>query len=95
MVLIHCDIDTPFPKPGQDPYQIKQLGTRFKRHPKTTTIRGHIGLGRVVHPIHDMLGMLEQALGNPEFAHVNFDISWDETANYLVPSPETVAGWLT
>jgi hypothetical protein len=91
VVLIHNDIDTPFPKPGQDPYQVKQLGALFRRHPKTTIIWAHIGLGRVVHPIHDMLGMLERALTNPELDHLCFDLSWDETAKYLVANPETTA----
>jgi predicted TIM-barrel fold metal-dependent hydrolase len=92
VVLLHSDIDTPYPRPGQDPYQVRQLASLFKRHPKTTTIWAHIGLGRVVHPIHDMLGMLERALSNPELDHVCFDISWDETAKYIVATPETIAG---
>jgi hypothetical protein len=91
VVLLHCDVDTPFPRPGQDPYQAKQLGALFKRHPKTTTIWAHIGLGRVVHPLHDMLGMVERALDNPELSHVYLDISWDETAKYLVATPESTA----
>ena len=91
VVLLHCDVDTPFPRAGQDPYQARQLGALFKRHPKTTTIWAHIGLGRVVHPIHDMLGMLERALNNPELKHVYFDLSWDETAKYLVATPEVKA----
>jgi predicted TIM-barrel fold metal-dependent hydrolase len=91
VVLLHCDVDTPFPKSGQDPYQAKQLGALFKRHPKTTTIWAHIGLGRVVHPIHDMLGMVQRALDNPELNHVYLDVSWDETAKYLTASPETTA----
>jgi hypothetical protein len=91
VVLIHSDVDTPYPKPGQDPYQVKQLGALFKRHPRTTIIWAHIGLGRVVHPIKDQLGMVERALTNPELNHVYLDISWDETAKYLVANPETIA----
>ena len=90
-MLIHSDVDTPYPRPGQDPYQVKQLGALFKRHPKTTIIWAHIGLGRVVHPIKDQLGMVERALTNPELNHVYLDISWDETAKYLVANPETIA----
>jgi hypothetical protein len=91
VVLFHCDVDTPFPRPGQDPYQAKQLGALFRRHPMTTTIWAHIGLGRLVHPTHDMLGMVERALTDPGLTQVYFDISWDETAKYLVATPETVA----
>jgi hypothetical protein len=52
VVLIHSDADVPFPKPGQEPYQLKQLGELFRAHPKTKVIWAHIGLGRVVRP-HD------------------------------------------
>jgi hypothetical protein len=31
---------------------------------------------------------LEEILRDPEFRHVNFDISWDEVAKYIVSSPE-------
>jgi predicted TIM-barrel fold metal-dependent hydrolase len=89
-VILHNDIDMPFPKPGQDPYQIVQLRDLFKRHPKTTIIWAHVGLGRIVHPVHDQIGIIERALDNPELAHVYFDISWDEVAKYLLASPETI-----
>src|SRR5258706_10727527 len=32
VVILHNDLDTPFPKPGQEPYQAEQLGALFKRH---------------------------------------------------------------
>jgi predicted TIM-barrel fold metal-dependent hydrolase len=79
----------PFPKPGQDPYQVVQLAELFKRHPKTTIIWAHCGLGRVVRPVADQVGIVRRALQNPDLAHVYFDISWDETAKYLVATPET------
>src|ERR1700741_5374600 len=53
VVLIHNDVDMPFPKPGQDPYQAAQLGALLKRHPNTTIIWAHTGLGRIVRPIKD------------------------------------------
>src|SRR5215475_4708387 len=40
-VLIHDDVDEPFPGPGQEPYQVVQLGELFLRHPKTTIIWAH------------------------------------------------------
>jgi predicted TIM-barrel fold metal-dependent hydrolase len=80
----------PFPKPGQEPYQVTQLRDLFKRHPKTTIIWAHCGLGRIVHPIKDQLGILARALDNPESRHVYIDISWDEVAKYLVASPEAI-----
>jgi predicted TIM-barrel fold metal-dependent hydrolase len=90
VVLLHSDVDTPFPKPGQEPYQAEQLGALFRRHPGTTIIWAHIGLGRVVRPVKDQLWIIEQALANPSLAHVHLDISWDEVAKYLVASPEAI-----
>jgi predicted TIM-barrel fold metal-dependent hydrolase len=89
VVLLHNDVDMPFPKPGQDPYQVEQLRALFLRHPKTTIVWAHVGLGRVVRPVKDQLGIVERALSNPALAHVHFDISWDEVAKYLVATPET------
>src|SRR5499427_1071015 len=90
VVLIHSDVDMPFPKPGQEPYQVLQLRDLFKRHPKTTIIWAHCGLGRVVHPVKDQLSIVERLLTNPDMRHVNIDISWDEVAKYIVSSPEAI-----
>ncbi len=89
VVILHNDVDMPFPKPGQDPYPARQLAEVLKRHPRTTVIWAHCGLGRIVHPVKDQIGIVARALANPELAHVYFDISWDETAKYLVATPET------
>lgn len=90
VVILHNDIDTPFPKPGQDPYQVVQLSELFKRHPKTTIIWAHLGLGRIVHPVKDMAAIVERAVSNPELSHVYFDLSWDEVAKYLQAAPESL-----
>ena len=86
---MHSDVDVPFPKPGQEPYQVIQTRDLFLRHPKTTIIWAHIGLGRVIHPVGDQIAIIEKALSNPALSHVHFDISWDETAKYLLATPET------
>src|SRR5262245_59091379 len=91
VVLIHNDIDAPFPKPGQDPWQVEQLRDLFARHPKTTIIWSHVGLGRVVRPPRDQVGMIDRALADPNLKHVSVDISWDEVAKYIVATPETIA----
>ena len=91
VVLIHNDADMPFPKPGQDPYQLVQLRDLFKRHPNTTIIWAHCGLGRVVRPVRDQLALVERMLSNPEMSHVYIDISWDEVAKYVVATPESTA----
>jgi predicted TIM-barrel fold metal-dependent hydrolase len=90
VVILHNDIDMPFPKPGQDPYPAVQLGALFKRHPKATIIWAHCGLGRIVHPLKDQLGIIERALANPELSHVYIDLSWDEVAKYVVATPESI-----
>jgi hypothetical protein len=90
VVILHNDIDMPFPKPGQDPYPAVQLSALLKRHPQTTVIWAHIGLGRIVHPLKDMAAIVERALQNPELHHVYFDISWDEVAKYLQAAPDSL-----
>src|SRR4051812_7548366 len=91
LVLIHNDVDAPFPGPGQEPYQALQLRDLFLRHPHTTIIWAHIGLGRVARPVKDQLAVIDRVLSNPALSHVFIDISWDETAKYIVASPETLA----
>jgi Amidohydrolase len=89
VVILHNDVDMPFPKAGQDPYQAAELGALFRRHPKTTIIWAHCGLGRIVRPVRDQLGIIARALDDPAVAHVSIDISWDEVAKYVVATPET------
>jgi predicted TIM-barrel fold metal-dependent hydrolase len=90
VTLLHSDADVPFPKPNQEPWQILQMRDLFLRHPKTITIWAHIGVGRVVRPVQDQIGMVERALNNPALSHVYFDISWDEAAKYVVATPESI-----
>jgi len=91
VAILHNDLNMPFPKSGQDPYLIAQLRAVLERHPKTTIIWAHIGLGRIVRPVKDQLALLDAALSDPKFAHVYIDISWDETAKYVTATPEAVA----
>jgi hypothetical protein len=88
VVIFHNDADMPFPRPNQEPYQLAQLKALFSRHPKTSIIWAHAGLGRIVRPVNEHLSMLDRALSAPELRHVNIDISWDEVAKYVVASPE-------
>ena len=91
VVLLHNDIDMPFPKSGQEPYLLAQMKEVFLRHPKTTIIWAHLGVGRVVRPVKDQLAIFDRLLNAPQMQHVNFDISWDETAKYIVATPDAVA----
>lgn len=89
-VVLHCDVNTPFPRPNQDPYIVTKLRELASRHRDATIIWAHVGLGRVVRPVKDQLGMVERGLSDPESNNIYFDISWDETAKYLVGTPEAV-----
>jgi predicted TIM-barrel fold metal-dependent hydrolase len=80
----------PFPKSGQDNWDLGQLKALFLRHPNTTIIWAHCGLGRIVRPVTDQATMLDRALANPELRHVSIDLSWTEVAKYLTSSPEVI-----
>jgi hypothetical protein len=88
VALLHCDINMPFPKPDQEPYILAQLKDLFRRHPKTTIIWAHVGVGRIVRPLNEQAVIVEKILADPSFKHVYFDISWDEVAKYGVATPE-------
>jgi len=102
VAIIHNDIDMPFAKENSTPVYLEQMKTVLKRHPNTTIIWAHMGLGRVVHPVQtqateqdaarppNQLEIAESMLLDPELKHVYFDISWDEVAKYAVSSPETI-----
>jgi len=89
VVLIHNDMDVPFAKEGSRPAYLDQMKALLKRHPKTTIIWAHTGMGRVVRPIKNHAATLAEILGDPAFSNVYFDISWDEVAKYIVATPES------
>ena len=88
VVLIHNDMDVPFAKEGSQPVYLDQMKALLRRHPNTTIIWAHTGMGRVVRPIKNHAAQLEGILADPQFSNVYFDISWDEVAKYVVSSPE-------
>ncbi len=101
VVILHSDIDMPFAKTDAEPAYLAQMKSLLKRHPKTTIIWAHVGLGRIVHPVKasaeaaersdTQLEIVETMLKDPALAHVSFDISWDEVAKYAIASPESIA----
>ena len=91
VVLIHNDMDMPFAKEGSPPVYLDQMKSVLKRHPQTTIIWAHTGMGRVVRPVTHHAATLEAILKDPEFSHVYFDISWDEVAKYIVATPESTS----
>jgi predicted TIM-barrel fold metal-dependent hydrolase len=88
VVLIHNDMDVPFAKEGSEPAYLAQAKDVFRRHPRTTIIWAHTGMGRVVRPVKNHAATLEQIVRDPAFNHLCFDISWDEVAKYIVSTPE-------
>ena len=84
VALIHNDIDVPFAKERAEPVYLEQMKALLKRHPKTTIIWAHVGLGRVIHPVPNHVAVVDGLLKDPAFSHVYFDVSWDEVAKYLV-----------
>src|SRR5678809_929027 len=84
VVILHSDVDRPMAAPGSEPVFLQQMKDVLKRHPKTTIIWAHTGVGRVVRPIENHIGMIESIVSDPAYNHVYFDISWDEVAKYVV-----------
>ena len=100
-VILHNDIDMPFAKAGTEPVYLKQMKDLLRRHPDTTIIWAHIGLGRIVHPVQGQASedaverstayqeIVEQLVTDPTLKHVYYDISWDEVAKYAIVTAET------
>jgi hypothetical protein len=89
VIILHNDIDMPFPKPNQEPYMLAQMKALFQRHPKTTVIWAHMGLGRIVAPMKNQAAIVEKICTDPTLSHVYMDISWDQVAKYATATPET------
>lgn len=90
VTLIHNDIHMPFARQEQARAYFDQMKALLARHPKTTIIWAHIGLGRVIQPIPGHIALVEELLSDPAFAHVYFDISWTELAKYILDTPRTL-----
>ena len=101
-VIMHNDIDMPFAKAGTEPVYLRQMKDLLRRHPNTTIIWAHLGLGRIVHPVQGQATedsaerssayqeIVEQLVNDLTLSHVYYDISWDEVAKYAIASPEAV-----
>jgi hypothetical protein len=89
VVILHNDMVRPFTKDAKVRGYFDQLTALYGRHPQTTIIWAHMGMGRIIQPVKSEADYLEEILSNPAMANVYFDISWDEVAKYLVASDET------
>jgi hypothetical protein len=100
VVILHNDIDMPLGQADREPVYLAQTKALLRRHPKTSIIWAHVGLGRIVQPIQVSaesaqrapahLQTVESILLDPALNHVSFDISWDEVAKYAVATPESI-----
>lgn len=104
LVILHCDIDMPFTKGNALPIYYAQMRDLIARHPNTTIIWAHTGLGRVVRPIEVQASaeaaaerppghveLIAALLADPRLKNLYFDISWDEVAKYAVATPGSTA----
>ena len=93
VVILHNDINTVRPAPGR-PAHFDDLKTVFRAHKGASIIWAHTGLGRFVKPTADHLDLLRELLASDEFSHVNFDISWDEVAKWVVTEDASLDAWV-
>jgi hypothetical protein len=94
VVILHSDVDVPFAAPGSasaTPVYLAPMTALFKRHPQTTIIWAHTGLGRTVRPIRDHVKMLAGLIEDPALPNLYFDISWKAVADYVVASDSSLA----
>jgi predicted TIM-barrel fold metal-dependent hydrolase len=91
IALMHNDVVMPYSKSANAEFYFGQLKATLRKHPDTTLIWAHIGLGRVVTPPAQYLQFIQSLLEDPAFNHVYFDISWDETAKYIVSDARSAA----
>lgn len=90
VVILHNDIHMPYAKPDAARIYFDQMKELFARHPRTTIIWAHTGLGRIIQPIEGHAALIDELLSDPRLGNVNVDISWNEVAKYVVASPESV-----
>jgi hypothetical protein len=91
VAILHNDVDMPFPKPGQEPWVVPQFRDLLLRHPQSVVVWAHAGVGRIVRPVKEQLGLIERGLSDQRLKNFYVDISWTELAKYVVASPEAIA----
>ena len=102
VVVLHSDMDMPMAKDKSEPVYLAQMKDVLRRHPKTTIIWAHVGLGRIVHPAgmstsssgersSRHIEIAEEILKDPTMSHVYFDISWDEVAKYIITNAQSIS----
>lgn len=90
VVIMHEDMDVPFASGDKPPAYLADMQALIRRHPGTTIIWAHTGVGRVVRTVKHHAAVLESMLADPAYRNLYFDISWDVVAKYLMSSPDGV-----
>ena len=88
VVLLHNDVDIPFARGDAEPAYLSGLKALFRKHREATIIWAHMGLGRTVAPPKNYFALVDEMLRDPELRNVYVDISWDETAKYMVANAD-------
>src|SRR6476659_2923568 len=70
LVLIHNDMDVPFASDTTYPAYLDDMKALVRRHPGTTIIWAHTGVGRVVRPVTDHAKVIEAMLADPAFKNL-------------------------
>lgn len=94
LALVHNDVDVILPHEGARPTHFDPFIGVVRRHPGTTILWAHAGLGRFVEPTPGYVGLLEEILRDDGLNHLYFDLSWDVVAEQIVGSPETLDAWV-
>lgn len=93
VVILHNDIDTVRPSAGR-PAHFDDLKALLRAHRDASIIWAHTGLGRFVKPGAAHVDLLREILAGDEYAQVNFDLSWDEVAKWIVADDATLDAWV-
>ena len=88
VVILHEDMDVPFASGDAAPAYLADTKALLRRHPNTTVIWAHTGMGRVVRAVKNHGAVLESMLSDSTYRNLYFDISWDVVAKYLMETSE-------
>jgi predicted TIM-barrel fold metal-dependent hydrolase len=90
LTIMHNDMDAPFASGAEAPAYLEQMKALLRRHPKTTIIWAHTGVGRIARPVTDHAAVLGAMLADSTMRNLYFDISWDVVAERFMASPADV-----
>jgi predicted TIM-barrel fold metal-dependent hydrolase len=90
LTILHNDMDVPFATGAEEPAYLEQMKALLRRHPKTTVVWAHTGVGRASRPVKHHAAVLAALLADPTLSNLYFDISWDVVAAQFVSTPSAL-----